>query len=383
MVNCCPNSEGQGPRVPGDELSTQLGKEVESKFGFIFRQLGLLVQANKTMLRTNGCWKFAPEYEVFCEQRRIIAAALREYPEAPEQLLGQHAADIDDALGVGGQFRETLLESARRARSMNQDAARAVQTCRPPVPLGSVLLEIDLVIGPTRQVHEDSSGLDIPVPVMTLTGQQIPTEESWSTIARNCQSGAFVEVSSQSWEQHGKLRSQSLLWLHEARQQVFPQGRTMYFYDGSMQHFGAVDGLHCYWFQKSCLLQVEQSLLEEQLRQVNAEKNALMAHSSVDVSTTSTSVVWVRELIRKDCSGTVAEDLEEPAFQLKGKDLDLGNVDDLKEAIKTKGELKGFARKIRIYTREGDSWKPLIEMEDAPLTRGSSKHDCYGYLPPA
>ena len=137
-----------GPRVPGDELSTQLGKEVESKFGFIFRQLGLLVQANKTMLRTNGCWKFAPEYEVFCEQRRIIAAALREYPEAPEQLLGQHAADIDDALGVGGQFRETLLESARRARSMNQDAARAVQTCRPPVPLGSVLLEIDLVIGP-------------------------------------------------------------------------------------------------------------------------------------------------------------------------------------------------------------------------------------------
>ena len=92
-----------------------------------------------------------------------------------------------------------------------------------------------------------------------------------------------MEVSSQSWEQHGKLRSQSLLWLHEARQQVFPQGRTMYFYDGSMQHFGAVDGLHCYWFQKSCLLQVEQSLLEEQLRQVNAEKNALMAHSSVDV----------------------------------------------------------------------------------------------------
>ena len=45
---------------------------------------------------------------------------------------------------------------------------------------------------------------------------------------------------------------------------------------------GAVNGLHCHWFQKSSLLQVKELLLQEQLRKV--EKNALMAHSSVDVS---------------------------------------------------------------------------------------------------
>ena len=92
-----------------------------------------------------------------------------------------------------------------------------------------------------------------------------------------------MEVTSQSWEKHGKLHSPSLLWLHEARRQHFPQGNTMFFYDGH-ECMGAVNGLHCHWFQKSSLLQVKELLLQEQLRKVTSEKNALMAHSSVDVS---------------------------------------------------------------------------------------------------
>ena len=68
----------------------------------------------------------------------------------------------------------------------------------------------------------------------------------------------------------------------------------------------------------------------------------------------------------------------------RSQDLDLGNVDDLKEApwpeqtspqsgyfrsalsqaIKTKGELKGFARKIRIYTREARD--PLRQADASP-----------------
>ena len=273
-----------GPPVPGD-VSTQMGAEVESKFGFIFQQLGLIVQENKTMLRTNGRWHFAPDYEVFFEIRRVIAAALREHPEAPESLLRQHAEHIGNGSEVGHKCRNILLMEASRARSRNQDAARAVQTCRPPVPRGSMLLEIDFVVAPTRQVDEDAASLNIPVPVLTLTDQQITEGAMWSTIASNCQNGAFVEVTSQSWEKHGKLQSRSLLWLHEARQQCFPQGGTMYFYDGLLpQRSGAVNGLHCYWFQKSSLLQVKELLLEEQLRKVTSEKNALMARGSVDVS---------------------------------------------------------------------------------------------------
>ncbi|CAE7503810.1 unnamed protein product, partial [Symbiodinium microadriaticum] len=283
-----------GPPVPGD-VSTQMGAEVESKFGFIFQQLGLIVQENKTMLRTNGRWHFAPDYEVFFEIRRVIAAALREHPEAPESLLRQHAEHIGNGSEVGHKCRNILLMEASRARSRNQDAARAVQTCRPPVPRGSMLLEIDFVVAPTRQVDEDAASLNIPVPVLTLTDQQITEGAMWSTIASNCQNGAFVEVTSQSWEKHGKLQSRSLLWLHEARQQCFPQGGTMYFYDGLLpQRSGAVNGLHCYWFQKSSLLQVKELLLEEQLRKVTSEKNALMARG-----TTSSSDVWVRELARK------------------------------------------------------------------------------------
>ncbi|CAE7507855.1 unnamed protein product [Symbiodinium natans] len=374
-----------GPAVPGDALSTQVGAEVESKFGFIFRKLGLMVQANKTMLRINGRWNFAPEYEVFFEQRRVIAAALREYPEAPEDLLRQHAENIDNALGAG-QFTDSLLVVARGARSMSQDAARAVQTCWPPVPSGSVLLEIDFVIGPTQQVDEDAADLNIPVPVMTLTGQQIPEGQKWSTIASNCQNGAFVEVTSQSWEKHGKLRSHSLQWLHEARQQFFPQGHTMYFYDGSMQHFGAVGGLHCYWFQKSCLLQVKELLLEEQLRKVNAEKSALMAHSSAGTTSTS-SVVWVRQLIRQD--QTVTEKLRPKedgkefesvnAFQVKGA---LANVDDLKEAIEKKEKLTIAASNIDVYSLKDKAW--VKEEKMSASLRDTTEADCYGFvLPPA
>ena len=274
-----------GPPVPQDVLSTQMGAEVESKFGFIFRQLGLMVEENKTMLRTDGRWQFAPDYEVLFEIRRVIAAVLRELPEAPEDLIRQHAEHIGNGSEDGRQFLDILLTAASHARSMGKDAARAVQTCRPPVKRGSMLLEIDLVVAPTGQVDEDAANLHIPVPVLTLTDQQITEGAMWSTIASNCQNGAFVEVTSQSWERHGKLQSPNLLLLHEARQQHFPQGGTMYFYDGSLQQrFGAVRGLHCYWFQKSCLVAVKELLLEEKLRKVNSEKNALMAHSRMDVS---------------------------------------------------------------------------------------------------
>ena len=273
----------RGPPIPGDVLSTQMGAEVESKFSFIFQQLGLMVQENKTMLRIDGRWQFAPDYEVFFEIRRVIAAVLRERPEAPEDLIRRHAEHIGNGSEVGHQFRDSLLMVARHARRVGQDAARAVQTHRPPVPPGSMLLEIDIVVAPTGQVDEDAASLHIPVPVRTLTDQKITEGAMWSTIASNCQNGAFVEVTSQSWEKHGKLHSPSLLWLHEARRQHFPQGNTMYFYDGH-ECMGAVNGLHCYWFQKSSLLQVKELLLQEQLRKVTSEKNALMAHSSVDVS---------------------------------------------------------------------------------------------------
>ena len=191
----------RGPPILGDVLSTQMGAEVESKFSFIFQQLGLMVQENKTMLRIDGRWQFAPDYEVFFEIRRVIAAGLRERPEAPEDLIRRHAEHIGNGSEVGHQFRDSLLMVARHARRVGQDAARAVQTHRPPVPPGSMLLEIDIVVAPTGQVDEDAAS----------------------------QNGAFVEVTSQSWEKHGKLHSPSLLWLHEARRQHFPQGNTMYF----------------------------------------------------------------------------------------------------------------------------------------------------------
>ncbi|CAE7611081.1 unnamed protein product [Symbiodinium sp. CCMP2592] len=365
----------RGPPVPGDMLSTQMGAEVESKFSFIFQQLGLMVQENKTMLRKHGRWEFDQRYEVFFEMRRVIAAVLRERPEAPEDTIRRHAEHIGNGSAIGHQFRDDLLKVARDARRVGQDAARAVQTHRPPVPPGSMVLEIDIVVAPTAPVHEDAASLHFPVPVRTLTDQKI-TEEAWSTIASNCQNGAFVEVTSQSWEQHGKLHSPSLLWLHEARQQHFPQGNTMYFYDGH-ECMGAVNGLHCYWFHKNSLLQVKELLLQEQLRKVTSEIQALMAHSSA--GTTSSSVVWVRELARKDKQLTDGEEFEPTgnAFQVKGA---FANVDDLKEGIKNKAELSIPSFKIDIYSQQDRKWV-MAKTMSASL-RDTTEEDCYGFVLP-
>ncbi|CAE7041049.1 unnamed protein product, partial [Symbiodinium sp. CCMP2456] len=94
-----------------------------------------------------------------------------------------------------------------------------------------------------------------------------------------------------------------------------------------------------------------------------------------------TFTVWVRQL-REDDSGTVSEDPEEAAFVIDSQEHKLDNVAYLKKAIKKEAELKGPANRLLIYAREGGGWKPLIDMEDAHLTRGSRKADCYGYLPP-
>ncbi|CAE7346738.1 HERC1, partial [Symbiodinium sp. CCMP2456] len=82
------------------------------------------------------------------------------------------------------------------------------------------------------------------------------------------------------------------------------------------------------------------------------------------------SVVWVRELIRKEL---------EPVgngFQVKGT---LANVDDLKKAIDpSMSPLQ--ASKIQIFSREDGEWKQ--EEEDAEVNRGATKPDSYGFVLP-
>ncbi|CAE7557185.1 unnamed protein product [Symbiodinium sp. CCMP2592] len=110
-------------------------------------------------------------------------------------------------------------------------------------------------------------------------------------------------------------------------------------------------------------------------------------------STSASTVVWVRELIRKD--GTVAaksrqegEDKLEPAFKVSPKDhpdARLNDVDDLKKAIK---QTKSNALRdvdpdqIDIYLRskEAGGWQ-LVEDESEVLRQDSTRQDCYGFLP--
>ncbi|CAE7758951.1 unnamed protein product, partial [Symbiodinium sp. CCMP2456] len=124
-------------------------------------------------------------------------------------------------------------------------------------------------------------------------------------------------------------------------------------------------------------------LLERVSHGMNDFSRTELWRQFIEGMASTSSVLWVRKLIRKDDSGTVAEDPEEPSFKLKGKDHALEDVDDLKKAIKKEkpNALKGVdADRLLIYEREGGGWKRITEMS-TPL-RQTGEHDCYGYLPP-
>jgi len=108
-------------------------------------------------------------------------------------------------------------------------------------------------------------------------------------------------------------------------------------------------------------------------------------------TTSTSSVFWVRELIRKD--GTVTaksrqegEDKLERAFQVSPKDHPdsrLNNVDDLATAIKQRKPvtLKDVeADQIDIYLQEAGEWQ-LVEFSSTSLRQDTSEQDCYGFLP--
>ncbi|CAE7464315.1 unnamed protein product [Symbiodinium sp. CCMP2592] len=129
----------------------------------------------------------------------------------------------------------------------------------------------------------------------------------------------------------------------------------------------------------------------QSLKSVNLSPKAQSSPSAGPAGTTSSSVVWVRELARKD--GTVTaksrqdpegEDELEPAFQVKSPQdyPDLNNADDLKKAIKQMNpDLKDIApRHIDIYLQEAGAWR-RIKDESEVLRRDTTRLDCYGFLP--
>ncbi|CAE7225335.1 unnamed protein product [Symbiodinium sp. CCMP2592] len=99
-------------------------------------------------------------------------------------------------------------------------------------------------------------------------------------------------------------------------------------------------------------------------------------------TTSTSSVFWVRELIRKDKQLTVDDGEEfEPtgnAFQVKGA---FANLDDLKEGIKNKAELSIPSFKIDIYSQEDDRNWVKEETMSASL-RDTTESDCYGFTLP-
>ncbi|CAE7300082.1 unnamed protein product [Symbiodinium sp. CCMP2592] len=116
---------------------------------------------------------------------------------------------------------------------------------------------------------------------------------------------------------------------------------------------------------------------------------------SINPGTTSSSVVWVRELARNQ-DGTITaksrqdpegEDELEPAFKVESpQDYPrLNDVDHLKKAIK---QTKSNALRdvdhdqidIYLYSKEAGAWR-RIKDESEVLRRDTTRLDCYGFLP--
>ncbi|CAE7825092.1 unnamed protein product [Symbiodinium sp. CCMP2456] len=93
-------------------------------------------------------------------------------------------------------------------------------------------------------------------------------------------------------------------------------------------------------------------------------------------SSAPSTIVWVRELIRKDTQEYTLSGAN--AFKIKEAVTD---VDDLKEAIEKKEKLRIAASKILIFSRQEDGeWRQ--EEEDAAVNRGATKSDSYGFVLP-
>lgn len=58
----------------------------------------------------------------------------------------------------------------------------------------------------------------------------------------------------------------------------------------------------------------------------------------------------------------------------------VGDVDDLKKAIKKEEKLSIAASKIDVFCQQDGKWSK--EDEETSIERGVSKSDCYGYLIP-
>ncbi|CAE7193949.1 unnamed protein product [Symbiodinium sp. CCMP2592] len=119
----------------------------------------------------------------------------------------------------------------------------------------------------------------------------------------------------------------------------------------------------------------------QSLKSVNLSPEAQSSPSAGSGGTTSSSVVWVRELARKDKQLTDGEEFEPTgnAFKVRG---DLTDVDDLKKAIKTEkpNRVKCDADELDIYSQQDGNW--VKEDEANELNRGTSKEDCYWFVLP-